>query len=170
MLLIAILFLPFLFSPLYTSEMAAFFLPFKQINLDSIPFLSPVFWTMLLSVWLISKIHRLEKFENLARKLWHTWNENLQKLPQSLYQLLEVKISQEGFNQASNMIASFSTRLYEGLEQATLERGLQRIYRGLLSAGRLLSRLHTGRLRINMIWVTASAVIFLILALWGFTG
>lgn len=172
MLVVVLLFIatPLLFTPLHASEISTLRSTFTRPSLTSLPLLSPAFWGLLLVVWIVSKLRWFEKFESLTSRGWRNWSAGARQLPQTLYKSVEVDIYQQGMNQAAQIITRIARRLYEVFEQATLEAGLHLLVQGFLAVGRLLSRAHTGRLRVNLMWVAAVLIAVLIIGLNGAGG
>ena len=162
--------LPLLFTPLHASEITTLQSVFTRLHLSSLPLLSPAFWGLLLLVWIASKLLIFEKFQSLTSRGWRFWSTSAKQLPQTIYKSVEVDFYQQGMNQAARSVASISKRLYEIFEQATLEAGLHLMVKGFLAFGRLLSRAHTGRLRINLMWVAVTLIAVLIIGLSGAGG
>jgi len=168
-----------------------------EFSLVTLPVFSPTFWLVLIIVWGFSKIRWLEKIETLSTARTETLLENARLIPEGIYNFLEgflygeglnrvaqivtefsirlydfmeVFLYHEGLNRATRSVYAFSSRLYQLIEWATFEKGLQILVKGVLSLSAALSRMHTGRLRINLIWVWGTLVIVLIIVLTGTGG
>ena len=190
LLLFAIM--PLLFTPLHANELIAGSSSFTKLSLISFPIISPAFWGLLLSVWVIKKLRWLEKIAIFSLTNRYAWRAGAQLSPKKIYNATEIFLFKEGVDQAAQTVSkisrqlyeilerttfetgsqylvkgalSFSTLLYRILERTTFEAGLQYLVKGALSFSTLLRRMHTGRLRVNLLWVAVTMVAVLVMML-----
>ena len=84
--------------------------------------------------------------------------------------LRKIALFQKGMQQAAHLAPQISQRLYEFFEKNTFEGGLQFLVDKSLAFSTLLRRMHTGRLRNNLLWVAATILMALTVALIGLVG
>jgi len=196
---IALLFVPapLLFARQNISGGFFAFSSIAEFSLVTLPVFSPTFWMVLIIVWGASRIRWLEKLETLSTTRWKTLLENVRLIPEGIYNFMEgflygeglyrvaqivtefsrrlydfteVLLCQEGLHRATRIVYQFSSRLYQLIERATFEKGLLFLVKGVLSLSAALRRMHTGRLRINLMWVWGTLVFVLIIVLAGTGG
>ncbi len=83
----------------------------------------------------------------------------------TVYRILEQDALEGGLQQAARAVVGVSDRAYAFVEQSTFEGGLRSIVRGTLGLARVLQDWHTGRLRRNLVWIAACAVLAIIVLL-----
>ena len=77
---------------------------------------------------------------------------------------------EKGLSSLAGMIFKFSRHLYKIFERTTFETGLQLLVEKALAFSTMLRRMHTGRLRINLIWVAVTLVVVVLIVLVGTGG
>ena len=188
---------PLLFMPPNANKIILAPASFTKFSLFSSPITSPSFWIVLISMWVVSKVKWYEKMERPLSKGWQAWLVWVRRIPKGIYNYLERFLYQEGLNQAEHKVFEFSRYLYKifemvafekGLslltrmifnvsrylykifERATFDAGLQFLVERALAFSTMLRRMHTGRLRINLIWVAGTLVVVVLFALVGTGG
>ena len=188
---------PLLFMPLNANKVILDSASFTELSLISSPITSPSFWVVLISVWIVSKVKWYEKMERPLSKGWRAWLVWVRRIPEGIYNYLERFLYQEGLNRAEHKVFGFSKYLYEIFEMTAFEKGLSRLARMILKFSRyfyeiferatfeaglrylakevyafstMLRRMHTGRLRINLMWVAVTLVVVVLFVLVGTGG
>lgn len=85
---------------------------------------------------------------------------------QWLYRAMEQQLLEDLIRHAARGVVQASATALRAVERESLERLLQRIVQGVRAWSRVLQRVHTGRLRVNLVWVAAAlalAVVALVL-------
>jgi len=163
--------------------------PFTRHSLRSLPIISPAFWGLLIGVWVVNKSHWLEITNKHTTMTWPLWLKRLQHIPESiykfteivlfqkgvqqaayltpqiakrLYEITEIALFQKGMQQAAHLAPQLAKRLYEIFEKSTFDAGLNFLVNKSFAFSTLLRRMHTGRLRINLLWVAATMLTVLV--------
>ncbi len=162
--------MPVLIPPLMTKNRIAPQLSFSGFSLASLPILSPAFWGLLIVVWVVNKFHWLENFSKYITLTWHLWLRRFQNIPDSIYKLTEIDLFQKGIQKTASLAPQISQWLYVIFEKNIFESGVQFLIDKSFAFSALLRRMHTGRLRNNLLWVAATILTALVVALIGRVG
>ena len=159
------IFIPLLFTPLNHRETLISSLSFSGLSLFSLPVISPSFWILLIGLWGAGKLNWLEKIERPLTTNWQNGLAAVRHVPERIYNFVEIFLYQKGLKGAVSILFKFSSGLYGILEKTTFETGLHLLVKGTWASSTMLRRMHTGRLRINLMWIVLTMALALAILL-----
>ena len=162
--------MPLLIPPLMTKDGMAPQLSLTGFSMASLPILSPAFWGLLIVMWVVNKLHWLENSSKLITLTWRLWLKKFQNIPDSIYKFTEIDLFQKGMQKTAYLAPQISRWLYVIFEENIFDRGVQFLTDKSFAFSALLRRMHTGRLRNNLLWVAATILTALVVALIGRVG